>query len=181
MDCCCSRCCCLRCRCLHCLCLPCHCHSFISLIILIIELVRQLAGGLLLFSFIVVFIVVVFFVVAIVLYLSLSSSLSWWGSWLVDRIPIATKGGKTAAGKDQIIHYTQQQRGKLFYTSTSNILNFTERERPPTPQVTWTTWAKTQESWPKLYIHLKFFALVSLLLTLAVPTNMNYDYIKSFS
>ena len=41
----------------------------------------------------------------------------------MDRIPIATKGGKTAAGKDQIIHYTQQQRGKLFYTSTSNILN----------------------------------------------------------
>ena len=36
------------------------------------------------------------------------SAAGWW----VDRIPIATKGGKTAAGKDQIIHYTQQQRGK---------------------------------------------------------------------
>ena len=31
----------------------------------------------------------------------------------MDRIPIATKGGKTAAGKDQIIHYTQQQGGKV--------------------------------------------------------------------
>ena len=36
------------------------------------------------------------------------SAAGWW----VDRIPIATKGGKTAAGKDQIIHYTQQQGGK---------------------------------------------------------------------
>ena len=31
----------------------------------------------------------------------------------MDRIPIATKGGKTAAGKDQIIHYTQQHGGKV--------------------------------------------------------------------
>ena len=37
------------------------------------------------------------------------------GSWLEDRIPIATKGGKTAAGKDQIIHYTQQEEGKSFF------------------------------------------------------------------
>ena len=29
-----------------------------------------------------------------------------------DRIPIATKGGKTAAGKDQIIHYTTTGRKK---------------------------------------------------------------------
>ena len=33
----------------------------------------------------------------------------------MDRIPIATKGGKTATGKDQIIHYTQQQGEKLFF------------------------------------------------------------------
>ena len=40
-----------------------------------------------------------------------------------DRIPIATKGGKTAAGKDQIIHYTQQEEGKFFFiTLTFNLV-----------------------------------------------------------
>ena len=47
---------------------------------------------------------------------------------MVDRIPIATKGGKTAAGKDQIIHYTQQQGGKviLFLTSHMIIIHYTQ-------------------------------------------------------
>ena len=40
---------------------------------------------------------------------------------MVDRIPIATKGGKTAAGKDQIIHYTQQEEGKSFFFYNSLI------------------------------------------------------------
>ena len=49
---------------------------------------------------------------------------------MVDRIPIATKGGKTAAGKDQIIHYTQQHGGKviLFLTSHMIIIHYTQQQ-----------------------------------------------------
>ena len=64
------------------------------------------------------------------------SAAGWW----VDRIPIATKGGKTAAGKDQIIHYTQQQRGKR---QKYNIKR--KRQRPENTQHT-TTGRKRQKT-----------------------------------
>ena len=75
------------------------------------------------------------------------------GSWLEDRIPIATKGGKTAAGKDQIIHYTQQEEGKSFFYNS--LIQFGGDSEAGNLRTQWKTHSEEDPSEVTSYYHKK--------------------------